>query len=431
MRRAAVIGPVSLCFWAGVVPDAAACRCFGGPVCIAASLAEVVFIGRASGYGSIVQFEVERAFKGVGPGKITLANGPGNCALPFTRDERYFVYARRHPPTGALTTGMCTRTRPLSDPHTRADIAYFTRRQYRDAGQSLLTGVVNDVTIDLGAPIAVPRRPLGGIRITATPQDGGPRRTATTRGDGSYEMSGITVGRWSIAASLPARFVPHEPVTVFMPEAHPCREADIGARMDGRISGQLLDERGLPMRNVDVQLADAAEARAVKFPLRTINAVTDEHGYFEFQYVGPGQYIVGVNLQASLRAGTLNRRRFYGGSLDPNAATVVVLEAGERRQLPPFRLPPLPADRLIAIVVHAPTDDAARGTWLFLTGAIQEPLAHTGAPLSLRLPFGASYLIEAVPPSGFRIIPEGSVRIASDDTDKTIEFRVEKPRCDR
>jgi hypothetical protein len=427
MRRAAIIGAVSLCFWAGVVPDAAACRCFGGPVCIAASLAEVVFIGRASGYGSVVQFEVERAFKGVGRGQITLANGPGNCALPFTKGERYFVYANRDPATGALMTGMCTRTLPLSDPHTRADIAYFTRRQHRDARQSLLTGVVTDRTIDLGAPIAVPRRPLGGIRITATPQDGGPRRTATTRGDGSYEMSGITAGRWSLAASLPARFVPHEPVTVLMPEAHPCREADIGARMDGRISGHLLDERGLPLRNVDVQLADAAEARGVKLPLRTINGVTDEHGYFEFQYVGPGRYVVGVNLQASLRAGTLNRRRFYGGSVDPNTATVVALEAGERRQLPPFQLPALPADRVITIVVQAPTDDIARGTWLFLTGAILEPLAHTRAPLSLRLPFGASYLIEAVPPSGYRITHEGRVRIAPNDTDKTIEIRVEKP----
>jgi hypothetical protein len=67
-------------------------------------------------------------------------------------------------------------------------------------------------------------------------------------------------------------------------------------------------------------------------------------------------------LQASLRAGTLNRRRFNGGSLDPNAATVVALQAGERRQLPPFRLPSLPADRLITIVVNAPTDDVARGT---------------------------------------------------------------------
>lgn len=427
MRRAAIIGAVSLCFWAGVVPDAAACRCFGGPVCIAASLAEVVFIGRASGYGSVVQFEVERAFKGVGPGKIALENGPGNCALPFTKGERYFVYAKRHPPTGALMTGMCTRTLPLSDPHTRADIAYFTRRPHRDMGQSLLTGVVTDITIDLGAPIAVPRRPLGGIRITATPEQGGTRRTAVTRADGSYEMAGITVGRWSITASLPARFVPHQPTSVRISDAYPCAHADICARMDGRISGQLLDQLGLPLRNVDAQLADAAEARAVTLPLRTIDAVTDEHGNFEFQYVGPGQYVVGVNLKASLRAGTLNKRRFYGGSLDPNAATVVALEAGERRRLPSFRLPPLPADRLITIAVRAPTDDVARGTWLFLTGGIKEPLARTGAPLSFRLPFGASYLIEAVPPSGYRIVQGGSVRIAPDDTDKTIEFRVEKP----
>jgi hypothetical protein len=330
IRRTSIIGAISFGLWVGVAPDAAACRCFGGPVCIAARLSEVVFIGRASGFGSVVQFEVERAFKGVRPGtmSMTLANGPGNCALSFAAGERYFVYARRHPSTGALMTGMCTRTRPLSDPHTRADLAYFTRRRHHAAELSLLTGVVSDMTIDLHTSIAVPRRPIEGIRITATPQDGGPRRTATTRADGSYEMSGLTAGRWSITARLPARFVPHEPVTVRIRDADACHEADIGVRIDGRISGQLLDEHGLPLRKATVQLAGAAEARAVRLPLRTIDVATNEYGFFDFQHVGPGQYVVGVHLRASLGADTLNRRRFYGESLDPHTATVVALEAG-------------------------------------------------------------------------------------------------------
>ena len=56
----------------------------------------------------------------------------------------------------------------------------------------------------------------------------------------------------------------------------------------------------------------------------------------------------------------------------------------------------------------------------------REPVAQSGDTLRFRLPFGASYLIEAVPPAGYRIIQPWAVRIGSDDTDKTIEFRMEK-----
>lgn len=101
------------------------------------------------------------------------------------------------------------------------------------------------------------------------------------------------------------------------------------------------------------------------------------------------------------------------------------LGTAERLQLPPIRLPPLPTERPITVVVQAPTNDVARETTIFLTGATREPVAHTGDPLPLRLPFGASSLIEAVAPTGYRIIQPLGMRIMPDDTDKTLEFRVE------
>jgi hypothetical protein len=425
LRRAIVSGAVSLCFWAAVAPDAAACDCGSPTVCTAASTAEAIFVGRATGFTSGVQFEVERAFLGVRPGKITLENTPSNCALRVTLGERYLVYAYRERPAGPLTLSMCTRTRPLSDPLARADVAYLTHRRL-GSGRPLMTGVITDVTMDLATPGAM-QRPVAGVRVTATPLDGGRSRTVTTDADGRYELTKVPAGRFNITASLPPQFEPLEPVTVTIDERRGCAEANIGVRIDGRISGQLLDEQGQPMRRVVVQLADPAQARALKSPLRTIETITTYQGQFEFRYVGPGRYVVGVNLHMPLRSGTLNRRRFYGESLDPATATVVEIETAERRVLPPFRLPPLPSDRLMTIVVQAPTNEVARATALFLTGAAREPVAQTGDPVPLRLPFGASYLIEAVPPPGYRIIEPANVRIQPDDTDKTIEFRVEKP----
>jgi hypothetical protein len=150
-------------------------------------------------------------------------------------------------------------------------------------------------------------------------------------------MTGIPPGRFTIAASLPARFEPLQPVTVTIDGKRRCAELDIGARIDGRISGQLLDEQGQPLRRVYVHLADPTQARSAQTP-RTIDVLTDDQGHFEFRDISPGRYVVDVNLRTPL----LHRRQFYSEDPDPAAATVVELRTAERRQLPPFRMSPLP-----------------------------------------------------------------------------------------
>jgi hypothetical protein len=229
-----------------------------------------------------------------------------------------------------------------------------------------------------------------------------------------------------IAANLPAQFEPRQPVTAVIAETDGCAEADIAGRVDGRIRGQLLDEGGRPARGIGVQLADAAAARARAVPLRTMNTLTDEQGTFEFRYVNAGRYVLGVALESPIRPGKLNRRRFYASSREVETATVVLLSAAEHLQLPAFGLAPLPSDRVITVVVHAPSVDVAEATAVFLTGSQREPIARTGTPLALRLPFGASFLIEATAPSGYKIIQPSGVQIDRDDTDRTVEFRVEK-----
>jgi len=421
-QQIARVGALFLCVTASLVADAAACDCAApGSACVAVNRASAVFVGRVTGLTDGVQFEVERAVAGVALGTVTVGNGPGNCALNFTVGGRYIVYANRDR-TGMLFTNMCSRTRPLSDPRTRADLAYFDRRE-RNLGGVLLTGVVSDVTVDLSSRQT--SVPLAGIRITVSSEADSGSRTTSTRSDGSYELTGLPTGRLRIAASLPSQFEPPQPVTVIA-ETNGCTEVDIAGRIDGRIRGQLLDEGGRPARGIGVQLADATAARAGAVPLRTMNALTDEQGTFEFRYVNVGRYVVGVGLEGYLRPGKLNRRRFYANAVDADTATVVTLGAAQQLQLPTFRLAPLPSDRVITIVVNAPSPDVAEATGLFLTGSQREPITHRGTPLSLRLPFGAQFVIEATAPGGYKMIRPSIVRIDRDDTDRTVEFRVEK-----
>lgn len=371
-----------------------------------------------------MEVEVERAVVGVRPGRISLGNGPGNCGLDFRQGEHYVVYAHRDPSSGELYTNMCTRTRPLSDPHTRADLAHFDRLQKGAPSGNVVTGVVFDATVDL-AHRHPSWRPLAGVVVTASPVTGGPPRATRTRADGTYEFTGIPAGSLRITAAIPAEFEAHEPILALLREPNGCAEGDVRVRIDGRVRGQLLDERGRPIRGVDVQLADAATARSQPAYLPALTTTTGEDGIFEFRRVGPGRYVIGVELQRPVRAGKLDRRRFYGETRDPASATVLKLGKAQKIELAPFKLAPLPSDRSITVIVQAPAGEVAAATKLFLTGATRQPLEHRGAPVTLRLPFGAAYVIEAVPPDGHRIA-QRAVRIERDDTDRTIEFRVER-----
>jgi hypothetical protein len=375
--------------------------------------------------GTTVRLAVEQTIVGPSAPEIVIGNGPGNCALNFNTNDRYVVYAYRDRSTGGLTTNMCTRTRPLSDPRTRADLTYFDLMSQPSRRGALLTGVVADATPTLAARSSG-YRPLGGIEVTLTPEAGGPPLSTTTRDDGTFELTGVPLGTFRIVATVPPYFEAPPPTTVMMRTADGCEEANISTRVDGRIRGRLLDEHARPARGIQVHLADATRARDEHPLFATINAFTDEQGEFEFRYVGPGRYVVGVGLHEAVRSGQLDRRRFYTQARDPAAATVVNLRIAERVQLSPFTLAPLPVERTVTIVVSAPARDVARTTRLFLTGATREPLSYDGSPLKLQLPFGAAYLLAAEAPAGYQVAQPRMVQIDRYSTDRTIEFRVDR-----
>jgi len=398
-----------------------ACECVGpGTACAAVAKADAVFVGRVVSVGTSVQFAVERAVVGTATAQIAVASGPGNCAFPFAAGERYVVYAYQDSSTGQLTTSICTRTRPLTDPATRADLAYFDLMSRPSERGGLLTGIVVDATRNLAD--RNPRtRPIAGVQVTLTRDGGGPPRSTTTRSDGTFELRALPLDAYRITATLPPYFETPAPATATL---HRCAEVTISGRMDGRIRGRLLDESGRPAAARQVHLADAARARRENPLLATIDAFTDEQGEFEFRSVGPGTYVIGVGLRERISPGQLDRRRFYVQPGDPAAATLVNVGTAERVQLPPFALAPLPVERTITVIVTAPDPEVARRTRLFLSGATRQALSYNGSPLALPLPFGAAYVLAAEAPAGYDVAQPSVIRIDRYATERTIEFRV-------
>jgi len=367
-----------------------------------------------------------------------------SCDLGFTLKRRYLVYAYRDPQTGYLSTSLCSRTTDMSDPRAAADIAYFDARAAGKPTDGWLSGVVEERHYDPSrGPDGRVRewmtRPVRGIRITAT-SPASESRSTVTNANGWYRFTGLAPAEWRVKADLPAPFAPHDGMVEapnFAPQSEvvwfrdaTCAEADIDARVNGTITGQILDEEGRPGRNFVVHLRHAAKLETDVFGDDEV--VADEQGRFEFRPLPEGRYVVGVGLNEQRpMTDLLDRRRYHPGVRQRAAAMVIRLGRGERVQLSPFRLPPLPTERTVRVVLSAPSPDIAAETRVFLAGATKQLLTLVDGSVHLRLPFGAAYRLFVEPPQGFTAQVRQSqdqyrrgreLEIQRDDMDRTIEI---------
>jgi hypothetical protein len=431
-----------------------ACSCGHVPVCYSVDAASgliggTVFIGTVlEDEHPATRFRVDRMISGEPAAEVILGRLYTSCDLRFRAGEQYLVYAYQSRETGALATSFCSRTRPIGDPQAAADIAYFDAHLAGRPTDGWLGGVVEERHYDVSrGPDGRVRewvvRPLADIPVTISSPEGETRSTATDA-NGWYGFSGVSAGEWRVAADLPAPFRPHDGLvtmlghlpsaTVRWLKGATCAEANVDARVDGIVRGVLFDERGLPARGIPVELMDVAALETDPDTFTELEAVTDEQGQFEFRPIPAGRYILGVGLNdRPHREDVLDRRRYNPGVRERSAATVIELDRGARVLLEPFRLPELPTDRTISIVLRAPTPDVAAGTQVYLAGPTKRLLDLSAGSIALELPFGAQYRILVVAPAGHTFEFERSDdptrtrnpgHIDRDDTGRTISIRV-------
>ncbi len=140
--RVAFVSVLLILLGASVAPPAIACSCaFSGPPCRAVADATAVFVGKVIGidnakvaeggyefYGRRVRFEIVEAFTGVSGSnaEVYTGYGGGDCGYGFRSGRTYLVYAYREAKSSRLTTGICSRTRPLSE--AEEDLTYLRTR---------------------------------------------------------------------------------------------------------------------------------------------------------------------------------------------------------------------------------------------------------------------------------------------------------------
>jgi hypothetical protein len=388
-----------------------------GPPCQAFFSADAVFVGTVKNAqilktGSdqlyerrLVQIAVDGPSKGTSSGVIEVwtGMGGGDCGFTFIVGQRYVVYANRRS-DGTLSTGICSRTRRLSEG--AEDVAYLQSGPALPIGGARISGRLLREERNATAQ-RVDRVPVSDVQIVVRGAAGA--YTASTDAEGRYAIQGVRPGEYGIEAIPPSEFSDRYLTSKFeITDARACRVQDFFLRFNGRISGVLMDAGGMPARGARVELApaDTPDRPISGEPSR---AVTDAGGRFELSAIQPGRYIIGVGVTPDVNETTAYPRTWYSDDAHNGRPVEIEIGKGNLVQLEPWRLPPaLTRHDLKGTVVTADGTPAAGASVVLRIGFHQaSEVVKTAADGSFTVPAfeGLIYQVHTylnVPGEGFR-----------------------------
>jgi hypothetical protein len=331
-----------------------ACDCHdGGPVCEAFWKTPVVFVGRVEGVTPAtpantssprrrIRFRVIEGLRGTNAQEIDLFGYATSCDLSFAPGEEWIIYASPRADGPGLTTGTCSRSRPLKA--ATQDLAYARTVYSKPAdkgrifGRLTYSGKANDT-------------PVPGVRLTFTGPWFEPVIALTDR-EGRYEVSARAAAYRLTATLPPGMSLLLDGHSIDLPDNRGCVVANLRAKYPGHVSGRVVTPSGAPVRNLTVELISVD---GFDFASSRLRGFTDEGGRFTVSGVESGSYVAGIAIgHDQTRDGIEPRYLFAGGTTTKGAALRLQVDGGSQRAVGDLVLPQtVRVAQVTGLVVHS------------------------------------------------------------------------------
>lgn len=274
------------------------------------------------------RFRIDERFAGPNVRAIDIFSGgdDGDCGYRFKTGDQYVVFTHRGPDNHLYAT-ICNGTRPAGD--ARALIPQL--RAMRD-GQHVASvfGILRRSDPPFLAPPGDPDDPLANITLHLRSRYD--RFETSTGPDGVYSLYDVHAGAYRFTANLPARMeLTQKGLGTALPLLRlpngACYEYDVDALPTGRIRGSVLGPSGKPLRLASLELyreGSYANARPGLWGFQ------GPKGVFDFDHIGPGNYILVYNRPNRIDPNSPFPRTFYPGVVALANARPIHLKDGQQ-----------------------------------------------------------------------------------------------------
>ena len=273
-------------------------------------------------------FHIDEQFAGsesAAASEIDIFSGgsDGDCGYRFKSDGQYLVFAHRGK-DGRLFATVCDGTRTASD--ARALLPQL--RAMRDGRRfASVFGVLRRADPPFLAAANDPDDPLPNVSVKIRSHDD--RFETSTDADGVFRFYDVHAGEYSLTADLPAGTgLTQKSLGSLQPFTIPdgaCFEYDVDALPTGSIQGSVLGPNGKPLDLASLELYRAGNYSSSRPGLWAFQGA---EGSFDYDHIGPGDYILVFNRANRMNPNAPFKRAFYPGVADLSEAQPIHLDDG-------------------------------------------------------------------------------------------------------
>ncbi|MGB8654042.1 MAG: hypothetical protein WCD23_05950 [Candidatus Acidiferrales bacterium] len=261
------------------------------------------------------RFRVDERFAGTDSPEVDVFSGgdDGDCGSVFKKGDQYVVFTQQEN-DGRLFSTICGGSRTAVEG--RAVLPQLRAMRNGERVASVF-GVIHRSNPPLLEPTGDPEDPLGNIPLKLRSKFD--RFSTAADSNGVYSFYDVHAGKYNFTARLPARMElsqktvngPLPPIEI---PNNACYEFDVDALPIGKIRGSVLGRDGhpLPLASVELYRADRYDSDRPG-----LWGFQGEKGSFEFDHIGPGDYILVFNRPNRMDPTSPYPRTFY-----PHASSV-------------------------------------------------------------------------------------------------------------